>query len=203
MISVLTGDIVNSRRTQPQKWLEPLKRELQKQGPSQRSWEIYRGDSFQLIVREPKDALTVAIKLKASIKSLGKLDIRIAIGIAEKGYDAKSITESNGPAFVHSGDEFEKLRKRKQRLAVKTNWPNFDEEINLYFRLGLIAMDAWTTNEATAVQLALEYPDASQEDLGRKIGIKQNAVSTRLKRAYFSEIVAMDEMYKTKLRGLL
>ena len=201
MIAVITADIINSTTVETMVWLNPLKEELNKIGSNPKDWEIYRGDSFQLVIDDPALALISAIKIKAVIKSIGKIDIRIAIGLGERSYEAEKVTESNGTAFINSGSKFEVLKKEKQNLAIKTNSAKFDLEMNLYLKLGLIAMDNWTENSAEIVKLTLDNPSQSQDEIGKQIGIKQATVSHRLKRAYFSEMLELNEIYKIKLQN--
>ena len=202
MIAVITGDIVNSKKISPKKWLKFLKQELDTNGSSPKAWEIYRGDSFQVIISKPEDALKAAIKIKATIKSIQGLDVRMAIGIGTRTYNAPKVTESNGTAFVHSGEKFEILKKEKQNLAVKSDWDDFDKEINLLLKLSLIPMDNWTVNAAEIVKTTMENPDKLQEELGKIVGIKQNAISNRMKRAYYDEIMQVNEMYVAKIKAL-
>lgn len=202
MICVITGDIINSKKNNPKAWLKLLKAELDTIGNSPKFWEIYRGDSFQAIINNPEDALTMAIKIKAALKSARHINVRMAIGLGDRTYNAAKVTESNGSAFVHSGEKFELLRKEKQNLAIKSDSDIFDTEMNLYLKLGLIAMDNWTINAAEIVKTAMENPDKPQEELGRIVGIKQSAISNRLKRAYFYEIMEINEMYQAKLKAL-
>lgn len=179
-----------------------LKKELTKHGKTPNQWEIYRGDSFQLEVKKPVDALLVAVQLKVLIKSIQGLDVRIAIGIGEKSYNAKNITESNGSAFVNSGNLLETLKEQKVKLQVSSGNQQFDEEMNLYLKLATIIMDSWTVNAAKTIQKVLEYPDKSQEALGKLLKINQNAVSSRLKRAHFQEILELNKMYRAKVATL-
>lgn len=202
MICVITGDIINSKKNSPKIWLTPLKKELDKIGKSPKFWEIYRGDSFQLLINKPGDALLVVMKIKATLKSIWGINVRMAIGMGNRTYNAAKITESNGSAFVHSGEKFELLRQEKQNLTIKSDWPQFDKEMNLYLKLALIAMDNWTVNAAEIVRIAMENPDKSQEELGHIIGIKQSAISNRLKRAYYEEIIDVNEMYQIKIKTL-
>lgn len=60
----------------------------------------------------------------------------MAIGIGTKTYEAKRISESNGTAFINSGEQFEKLKKIT--LAVKTPWHEVDTTINLCLELALL-----------------------------------------------------------------
>lgn len=203
MICVITGDIINSKKVNPKNWLAQLKAELNRIGKSPKHWEVYRGDSFQVALRNPLDALETAIKIKARIKSIKHINVRMAIGIGDQTYKAANITECNGSAFVNSGEKFELLKKERQNIAIKSMWPEFDKEINLYLKLSLIAMDNWTLNAAEIVKTALDNPNKSQEELGQVIKIKQNAISSRLKRAYYDEIVEVNNMYVSKLKGLL
>jgi hypothetical protein len=48
--AILSGDIVNSRSVDASEWVKTLKKTLNTFGKSPKTWEIYRGDSFQLEV---------------------------------------------------------------------------------------------------------------------------------------------------------
>jgi SatD family (SatD) len=203
MISVITGDIINSRKSRPELWLKLLKSELNTFGKSPGYWEIYGGDTFQLLVDNPLKALTAAIRLKAVIKLEKPLDVRLAIGIGDITYKSRKVTECNGPAFIHSGEKFKTLKKEKQKLAVKSDWPDFDTTINICLKLGMIAMDKWSANSAEMVALSLSFPNDSQAELGKTLKINQNAVSRRFSRAHFDELMELNELYKNKLSILL
>ena len=202
MVCVITGDVINSKKNPPQVWLAPLKAELNRIGKTPKSWQIYRGDSFQLVINQPEAALMTALKLKAGLKSVKGINVRMAIGLGSRTYNAAKVTESNGSAFVHSGEKFEMLKHEKQNLGIKSDWPQFDNEMNLYLKLALIAMNNWTVNAAEIVRVAMENPDKSQQKLGKLVGIKQSAISTRLRRAFYEEIMEVNEMYKAKLKLL-
>jgi hypothetical protein len=202
MVAVITGDVINSQKSNPKVWLRALKDELSKAGKAPRIWDIYRGDSFQLLVDNAEGALLAAIKIKSALKTIKKINVRMAIGLGDLTHAAAKITESNGTAFIHSGEKFEKLKKEKQNLAIKSNWPLFDREMNLLLKLALIAMDNWTINTAEIVHTTLENPGKVQQELGKIVGIKQNAISNRLKRAYFDEVMEVNEMYVEKLKSL-
>jgi hypothetical protein len=203
MISVITGDIINSRKSDPRLYLKLLKEELNEFGKSPGYWEIYGGDSFQLQIDDPLNAVIVAIRIKAAIKLLKPLDVRIAIGIGDISYRSSKITECNGTAFINSGEKFKRLKKEKQKLAIKSEWQDLDEILNLCLKLGMIAMDRWSVVSAETVALALSEPQASQEDLGKMLKIKQNAVSNRLARAHFDEIMEINELFRNKLHSLI
>jgi hypothetical protein len=204
MTSVITGDIIGSTKYRdPNIWLNPLKEALGKLESKFNKWEIYRGDSFQIEIKDYLNAFQYSIYLKSCIKSIKNLDVRIAIGIGEKSFEGNTVNESNGEAFRFSGETLEQLKKEKHNLKIKTNNDDLDQELNLYFKLASIVMDNWTTNSAEAVKLYLENQNKTQKELAAMIGINQDAVSKRLKRAYFEEIKELDLLYRDKIDTLL
>lgn len=201
--SVITGDIIKSRaQVNPEAWITVLKKSLSYLSHDKAYWEIYRGDSFQIEIKDICSSFIAALYIKACIKSIHGLDVRLAIGIGNKTYEGENVTESNGEAFVFSGETLETLKKEKQNLRIKTNSLDIDEALNLYFKLALIPMDSWTVNLAEIVKLSIENPDALQSELGKLIGINQNAISTRQKRAHLDEIEELDLMYRQKIDTL-
>ncbi|MDW5288452.1 transcriptional regulator [Formosa sp. PL04] len=192
MTSIITGDIINSRTQDAKDWLAQLKEELSTYGQTPKQWEIYRGDSFQLEI-QPKEALKAAIIIKSSLKQFKTIDVRIAIGIGEKTYDANNITEANGSAFINSGECFEQLKKTN--LAIKSNRPAFDDAINIMIELALLTMNTWTPTTASLVKLALTKPEANQIELAGLTHSTQGNISQGLKRAGFDEILKMIEFY--------
>ena len=200
MTSVITGDIIKSRNLKDQNiWMEQLKYALNTLSSDKSYYEIYRGDSFQYECRDIYDSFINAVYLKSCIKTIKGLDVRMSIGIGKKDYKGNTVSESNGEAFVHSGETFETLKKEKINLKIKTRDFTLNEELNLYFKLALIAMDNWTTNSAEIVKLSIEHPTMIQTELAKLIGISQDAVSKRQKRAYLDEILELDKLYRQKI----
>ena len=200
MTSVITGDIIKSRNLKDQNiWMEQLKYALNMLSSDKSYYEIYRGDSFQYECRDIYDSFINAVYIKSCIKTIKGLDVRMSIGIGTKDYTGNTVSESNGEAFVYSGETFETLKKEKVNLKVKTKDFVLNEELNLYFKLALIAMDNWTTNSAEIVKLSIENPTMIQVELAKLIGISQDAVSKRQKRAYLDEILELDKLYRQKI----
>ena len=198
MIGIITGDIVNSRKLSSKVWMNGFKTLLQTFGKNPTDWEIYRGDEFQLEIKNPEDALLVAFQIKAFFKTL-KLDVRMSIGLGEKIYKAKKITESNGTAFSRSGEVFENLKKQKINLAINSGNSDFDLEMNLMLKLGLVFMDNWLSQAAEFVKVAIENQELSQEEIGLILGINQAAVSRRRKRAQFDILLDIDQYYRMQI----
>ncbi len=192
MTSIITGDIINSRNHSPNTWLDGLKNILNNFGQTPEHWEIYRGDSFQLEI-DKKNALKTALMIKAHMKQFKDIDVRLAIGIGNKSYKADHITQSNGSAFVHSGECFENLKKNT--LAIQSNNTNFDTIINIMLGLGLLTMNTWTPTTATLMALVLKHPDYNQKQLAKITNSTQGNISQGLKRAGYDEIIKLLNYY--------
>ncbi len=195
MTSIVTGDIIRSRKVgDPEEWMGPLKTLFNTLGSEPGVWQFFRGDSFQLEVKNVDDVFKVALKMKATVKCIKDLDIKLAIGIGRKNYSAPRITESNGEAFIYSGELFDKMKKKN--LAIRTPWDEFDKQMNLYFDLAVLTMDRWTQNSAEIVKMSLDSPDLTQRELGEKLGITQGRVSDRQKRAGFEEMLKLEKRFR-------
>jgi hypothetical protein len=213
MIAVIKGDIVASRTlSSPERWLNPLKILLAQWGETPGQWELAWGDSFQLEIINPENALHRAFAIKALIKKIAPqeahkkssaIDVRMSIGIGKKTFSGRRISESNGPAFIYAGEKFDELNKGKTKLAIQSTWADFDDEINLYLRLAGIVMDNWSVSSSELMQIILDKPEATQKEIGDLLGIKQNSVSDRWNRAKADEILKVEEVYRSKLHQLI
>lgn len=196
MVAIITGDIINSRNVDVQKWMPELKAVLNKYGSEPKNWEIYRGDSFQMEI-SPIEALKVAILIKSTVKQFKSLDVRLAIGVGEKTYESEKITESNGSAFIFSGGSFEKLKK--QTLTIQTKWEDFNQTMNLMFDLATLTMNNWTPKSCVIIKTAIENHGISQKELAIQLHKKQSNISTSLKRGGFDEIQKLIQYYQQKI----
>ncbi|MFK7812331.1 MAG: SatD family protein [Maribacter sp.] len=182
MIAIITGDIINSEENKASEWIDILKKQFSKWGETPVDWEIYRGDEFQLKIT-PKKALWAAFQIKAVVKSIKDLDVRMAIGVGSEDFQGSSVSESNGTAYKRSGRTFETLKEEKLNLAIATGNKKEDQSLNLMIKLALDFMDEWTSVSAEIVAIALENPNTSQKDIAEQLHIQQSAVSQRQKRA--------------------
>lgn len=213
MIAIIKGDIISSRKLSDQeKWLQPLKTLFLQWGSTPGNWELVWGDFFQIELKNPEEALKNALLIKALIKKIepkdaskkiSTIDVRMAIGIGEKTYSGKRVSESNGPAFIHAGEKFEALEKQNINLAIQSPWKDFDKEINLYLKLAATFMDKWSVSSAELIEIILNNPQATQEEIGSLLGIKQNSVSGRWSRAKTDEILEIEKVYRHKIKQLI
>jgi len=199
MTSIITGDIINSKSSEPKKWLNTLKEVLDQYGNQPTQWDIFRGDSFQLET-SPEEALKAAILIKSSIKQFKNIDVRIAIGIGEKTYNSEKITEANGTAFINSGECFDDLKKTT--LAIKSPFNQFDLQINIMFELALLTINNWTTTSAKLIKTAIENPALTQVELANHFNTTQSNISKGLKRGGFDEISKLLNYYNAQVKTL-
>lgn len=199
MVAVITGDIINSRKREAEGWMNNLKNVLDKYGQAPRDWEIFRGDSFQIILR-PEIALLTAFHIKASIKKNNATDVRMGIGIGEVSRQTSKVTESNGSAFILSGECMESLKK--QTLALRTNNHEIDSPVNIMLRLALLTANHWSSTVAQVIIARLEHPQKHQKEIARLLGKSQSSISEALTRGGFDEIKAMNNYYQDKITAL-
>ena len=199
MKAVITGDIINSQESDTAEWLEILKTSLSEIGKKNKEWEIFRGDSFQLLT-EASIALHAAFQLKAHVKTIKDLDVRMAIGIGDVTYFSDKVTTSNGSAFVNSGVCFDELKKNT--LAIKSHNVDFDETFNLIFQLVTKFTNDWTPASAAIVATALQQPGLNQYQLGEKLSKSQSTINAALKRSGYDEIKNVMAFYKDKIEKI-
>ena len=200
MIAILTGDMIASRKQiDTNLWLLPLKSWLAHHyGEQGIAWDIYRGDSFQLKLSRPTEALKTAIQLKSMLKQTKGVDVRIAIGIGHENYSSKKIMESQGSAFIRSGELVDNLKKRKQSMAISTGNENLDYEINLLIRLLSLTLDHWSPAEANLASLIFAKTQPIQA-YAQTLGISISTTSERKKRAHLQEIIDAEQFIRSKI----
>lgn len=174
---VITGDIVGSTNIKTEyranllNCLNTMKEELQCVSPF--SMELFRGDSFQLLVEDPAAALKVAILLRAGLihqtpdRENGMWDARISLGIGEVQFMADSIVTSDGEAFQYSGRQLDTMNKT--RLAVKTPWNDVDQELEVSTAFVDDIIKRWSGKQAGMIYLSLKA-DSPKKRVAEYIG---------------------------------
>jgi hypothetical protein len=202
MIAILTGDMIASRKQfDTNLWLLPLKAWLALHfGEQGIAWDIYRGDSFQLKLSRPAEALKTAIQIKSMLKQTKGIDVRIAIGIGNENYTSQKIMESQGSAFIRSGELVDKLKKRKQSMAISTGNENLDDEVNLIIRLLLLTLDHWSPAEASLASLIFAKTQPIHV-YAQKLSISISTTSERKKRAHLQEIIDAEQFIRSKIES--
>lgn len=200
MKAVITGDIINSQSIPSETWHHALRGVF---GPENSEiWEIYRGDEFQLLLHNAGDSFSKAIEIKSRIKSISGLDVRLSIGIGEQDFKAPKVTQSTGSAFVNSGRNFEKIKAEKITLSICSDFPDFDEVMNITFKWMNTSLDNWSSVSAGIVQIFIKDSNLNQEEVAQQFNISQSSVSQRLKRANYELIMQTDRIFRKRISEL-
>lgn len=200
MVAVITGDIINSRKVSSESWLPKLKDYFASSIVDSDKWEIYRGDSFQLEVSVEK-ALEVALCIKAMIKSNNKIDVRMAIGIGEKDFKGKKITESYGTAYINSGESFERIKNNT--LILKSPFSEFDDYFNPILKLLSFISNNWKPVTSETIFYALTHQNLLQKEIAEKLSKDTTTVNKALKRGGYDEIIEIVNLYAKKIQQCL
>lgn len=191
---VITGDIIDSTQIEINMRAELLSvikdtvADIGKYINSKVEVEIYRGDSFQILISNPIEALRVAILVRLGIqyrtpqieknRSKNKWDARISLGIGDITFHSNSIVESDGEAYRNSGREFDQLGKN-DRFAIRTPWEELNEELKVSSKFADIMINGWN-NSQIEVNYHYLLEQISQKELARKIFLSPQALSKRI-----------------------
>ena len=201
MIAIITGDIINSQKSESELWLPQLKNLLGSWSSTPENWEIYRGDEFQLKC-SVDEVFSKSMLIKSLIKSIENLDVGLAIGIGNEVFLSEKITESNGSAYVNSGRLLTEIKAQGKTLVIQTENEKVNRDLNILFKWASIDFDNWSTATAEIIHQLLRNSDFTQDDLAKTLSISQSSVSQRLKRANFDLIQETDQFFRKKITEL-
>lgn len=197
--AILTGDIVGSSELSAAQ-RKKLLTALQDTSKELRSLykdvipfdaDIFRGDSWQLLVTQPNLSLRIALLFRSTLK--GKMEIRnfdskIFIGIGSiDSLPGKRVSLGSGQAFVLSGRGLEKLKN--YRMGI--DYPAFGK--NDYLKLVIQLVDVfasnWTVKQSIAVSGALKgWPQQKIAESWGDDKLTQQAVHKHLLSAFWLPI---------------
>ena len=132
--AVITADIVNSTGLPPDTIRKLMKQLQGKLEPNVH--EFYRGDSFQVLVKSPLEALSLLLQLRlialrmSPERSMPVTDVRASLGIGMVKTPVRSLKTATDEAFVLSGRSFDKMRP-DQRLVIQASEKNGTTNIGL------------------------------------------------------------------------
>jgi len=215
--AVITGDIVGSSKLKPAERKElhaALKDTSDKLMEFFRQLvplkvDIFRGDSWQLLVIDPAQSLKIGLFFRAFLRGKMKskrVDTRISIGVGPIDImPEESISSGDGEAFRLSGEALESL-SRTHRMTI-----SFPEQMisNNHQALDVILklIDAfardWTEKQARAVSGALlEYTQEKIAGSWFEREISQQAVAQHLDRAGWNAIEIGLNYFANSLSGI-
>ena len=156
--AVITGDLIKSRKIAAEDFdviryrLEQVLTYLTDKYNAE--YDVYRGDSFQIIFPSMNSAIISALLIRLALKSVKtsgqQFDARISIGLGTVDTQRTKLRSSTGEALSLSGIGLDKLKG--QNIGVFTNSKEFQSRISLLIKF----VDAKIYN-LTQVQIQALY----------------------------------------------
>jgi hypothetical protein len=216
--AVLTGDIVQSTRLSVDQ-LQKLGQLLGVIGKELSRWPSvplplsqYRGDSWQLLLSDPRQALRVSLYVRASLRShfeKQRMDTRVAIGIGPIDFlPGNRVTEGNGPAYRLSGAGLSKMGWRRLYIpsAVDINKTGLHkrqiDDVQVMLDLVDFIVQHWTPAQATGVLGALR--GWTQERIAQEWPVKpitQQGVANHLRRAGWDAVESALKWFEDRIQA--
>lgn len=202
LAAVITADIVNSthlEKAEERKLLNVLSAILKPY-----KFEFYRGDSFQVYVPDPEDALQVVLQTRAAAKRLNRegaapfADIRASIGIGNTDGEVKNLKTAGGEAFLLSGRAFDSMGKQDPRLIIKSA----DEKMNLALKIAADYTDSLFSS-LTSKQAGVVFEmlmDHNQLETAKRLKKSQATINRHVQAARWSEINTLLRDYRLLIR---
>jgi hypothetical protein len=180
--AVFTADMVNSTsfsREDAARWLEELIQKLRDHNAFK--WllqpEIYRGDSFQGVLKNADEAVRAAVLARAIMRAHApNADLRIAIGIGQTELLTERAGTSDGEAFRLSGHLADTIRQQKSRIAIALPAPS--EPLTATLGLLEVLIEGWTTSQSEVIAALLNEKTVTQ--IAEQLSISQSAASQRI-----------------------
>ena len=194
LYAVITGDIVNSSKL-PSEQRQRLHR-IMKEGSKALlkafkdsvplDVDIFRGDSWQLLVADPSKSLRIGLFYRAYLRAwmrTSRLDTRMAIAIGTVDFVPDDrVSGGDGQAYQYSGSSLEEMTKASN-MCFRFPERKAEEFLDLLVHLLDVLATNWSDKQALAITGALQ--GLKQEKIGSlwKPSITQQSVNRHLQRA--------------------
>ena len=207
---VITGDIIDSSAIQIEyrdfllKSIQKIAEELNVIEPLK--IEFFGGDSFQMVINNPENAMQIAILLRAGLKSHTPKgcekpwDARLSLGVGTISYHADNVVLSDGEAFQYSGRELDEMGKR--RLIVKTRWSDVNDELLVSTAFADDVISSWSVSQSQAAYHAL-LCNTAQKDIAKKLHKSAQNISKLLSAAKVNLVQMYLDRYHNLISNLL
>lgn len=199
--AVLTGDVVKSTRLTAKQLSDMRERVLAAiheigvwaNGLVIGKPEFFRGDSWQVLVGDPRYFLRISIFIRTYLRRFNKeWDTRIAIGLGTVDQiEQDRISLSSGSAFISSGKQLDEM-SGSAGFAVRHT---FADAKNLGWIEPLAALcsasiNHWSERQANIMCHMLPLASPTQTHLAAELQISRQAVSKALHTGDFDSVMA-------------
>lgn len=206
--AVITGDVINSSAIDRNfhQALHTIANDIKKVHPGF-LFEVFRGDSFQSMVKQPEDALLLSVIIRAGLRRYSRSssvndawDARVSIGIGHiDANNSMKLGEMSGEAFVRSGQTLDKMKEEDSRLKITTGDEQTDKEFDASCPLADTILSRWTTSQSGAIYLYLLKKN-TQKEIGEALNTSQRAISKRLESANLHSMTNFFNRYKEVIK---
>ncbi|HCT43622.1 MAG: hypothetical protein CMJ35_12990 [Phycisphaerae bacterium] len=151
--------------------------------------EFFRGDSWQMLLTDPRWALRVAVVIRLTLQIQAKCDTRVSIGLGTvSSISSKQVSLSRGEAFTLSGHGLDEEMGSRYRLAISVPHDGDNPSggwLGVVARLCDSVMIQWQGRQLEVVRFACLYPGASQADIAEMLRpkVSQQSVAKTMQRA--------------------
>ncbi len=214
--AVITGDIVSSSRL-PEDDRRELHRVMNEGAAALREvfpeavpadMDIFRGDSWQVLVTDPVFSLRVGLFYRAFLRARmqdNKVDTRMVIAVGTVDFVPDDhVSAGDGEAYRESGRTLERMPKSGRMQFVLAGKPREDSQaVDVVVQLLDVLAMHWTERQAQAVAGALR--GWKQEKIAgswKEKSISQQAVAQHLDRAGWHAVESGIEYFEQYLRRL-
>ncbi len=201
--TVITADIVASTNLSKLQLKALMKNLSVLLAPYQH--EFFRGDSFQVYVKSPAEALLLLLQMRAtamklvSVSSTPLTDIRAWLGIGYIKAPVKSLKTATDEAFILSGRAFDKM-SAGQRLGITCNEKNV--AVNIGLQLVADFLD-YLFQRLTSKQAAVVFEllmNRTQMETAKRLKKSQATVHKHAQSAGWPQVEKLLTDYQTLLR---
>lgn len=196
--AVITGDIVNSTlldNSQEKKLISSLKAVF-----VDHKIEFFRGDSFQVYVKDPNLALRLSLLARTMAISFLEeentvaTDLRICIGIGTVQLPVRRLSTARGEAFILSGRRFDEMSKSDLRIAFAVQDPLANEGLQVIAEYINAIFETMTAKQAEVIFELLK--GEMQKSVARKLKKTKSTIHQRLTSGRWPEIEKLLKRYE-------
>ncbi|MDZ4822291.1 MAG: hypothetical protein SH856_02415 [Flavobacteriales bacterium] len=197
-IAVITGDIAGFTRMNQKKrdkCLDDLKRcfevlkEYRKQNSLRGNPEIFRGDSFQLVLTKPTNALAVVLQLKTFLV----FEIKLSVGIGTSSPLKRRSGESDGEAFHLSGRTLDEMKYSTVSTSFKTTSNELNDELETHCYLLEGMTSRWTIVQKDV--LFYKLIGYTETEIAEVLHISQPTVNAHSKAANWKAVERLQKRF--------
>jgi len=181
--AVITGDFVRSTLLQKE-----AERKLYKDVAKIASaypYSVYRGDSFQVYVKNASESLRLVFLLRCAARKIEQpgisFDIRQSIGIAVQTSPVRQLPSAKGSPFILSGRAFDAMKDKGTLLVITTEQEMFNQALELLAAFADDIFESMTPKQALVIFELLS--GRTQQEVAKRLKKTQPTINRQAQAA--------------------